>query len=170
MHSQTRNKVPWMSGLVYGLQNRLRRFESARHLLLKDDEQILFIIFFLALILSRLAPCLLCFPISIKNVLPDNTSLSSLRTGSCCPGGQGRVTEGDKGVSPSVTRTCCREGVYSISTTVMPAPPKRTSSSRADLTWGTLRRYWRMSWRRMPLPVPCRMRMRDAPTSMASSM
>ena len=24
--------VPWMSGLVYGLQNRLRRFESARHL------------------------------------------------------------------------------------------------------------------------------------------
>ena len=32
LHSQTRNKVPWMSGLVYGLQNRLRRFESARHL------------------------------------------------------------------------------------------------------------------------------------------
>ena len=27
MHS-----VPWMSGLVNGLQNRLRRFESARHL------------------------------------------------------------------------------------------------------------------------------------------
>ena len=26
------NKVPWMSGLVYGLQNRPRRFESARHL------------------------------------------------------------------------------------------------------------------------------------------
>lgn len=26
------NKVPWMSGLVNGLQNRLRRFESARHL------------------------------------------------------------------------------------------------------------------------------------------
>ena len=25
--------VPWMSGLVNGLQNRLRRFESARHLL-----------------------------------------------------------------------------------------------------------------------------------------
>lgn len=24
--------VPWMSGLVNGLQNRLRRFESARHL------------------------------------------------------------------------------------------------------------------------------------------
>ena len=24
--------VPWMSGLVYGLQNRPRRFESARHL------------------------------------------------------------------------------------------------------------------------------------------
>ena len=30
----TRKKamVPWMSGLVNGLQNRLRRFESARHL------------------------------------------------------------------------------------------------------------------------------------------
>ena len=27
--------VPWMSGLVNGLQNRLRRFESARHLLIK---------------------------------------------------------------------------------------------------------------------------------------
>ncbi len=24
--------VPWMSGLVSGLQNRVRRFESARHL------------------------------------------------------------------------------------------------------------------------------------------
>ena len=24
--------VPWMSGLVNGLQNRVRRFESARHL------------------------------------------------------------------------------------------------------------------------------------------
>ena len=24
------NKVPWMSGLVSGLQNRVRRFESAR--------------------------------------------------------------------------------------------------------------------------------------------
>ena len=56
-----------MRGLVYGLQTRLRRFESARHLLLKDDEQILFIIFFLALIRCRLAPYLLCFPISIKN-------------------------------------------------------------------------------------------------------
>ena len=28
----TRQLVPWMSGLVNGLQNRLRRFESARHL------------------------------------------------------------------------------------------------------------------------------------------
>ncbi len=28
--------VPWMSGLVNGLQNRLRRFESARHL---DDSR-----------------------------------------------------------------------------------------------------------------------------------
>ena len=27
------NKVPWMSGLVSGLQNRVRRFESARHLI-----------------------------------------------------------------------------------------------------------------------------------------
>ena len=26
------NSVPWMSGLVTGLQNHARRFESARHL------------------------------------------------------------------------------------------------------------------------------------------
>lgn len=26
------NKVPWMSGLVSGLQNHVRQFESARHL------------------------------------------------------------------------------------------------------------------------------------------
>ena len=29
----SQNLVPWMSGLVTGLQNRARRFESARHLL-----------------------------------------------------------------------------------------------------------------------------------------
>ena len=29
------DKVPWMSGLVSGLQNRVRRFESARNLLKK---------------------------------------------------------------------------------------------------------------------------------------
>ena len=28
------NKVPWMSGLVSGLQNRVRRVESARNLLI----------------------------------------------------------------------------------------------------------------------------------------
>ena len=33
----TRLTVPWMSGLVNGLQNRLRRFESARHLEAKDS-------------------------------------------------------------------------------------------------------------------------------------
>ena len=33
LHSQHEvSMVPWMSGLVNGLQNRLRRFESARHL------------------------------------------------------------------------------------------------------------------------------------------
>ena len=32
------NKVPWMSGLVNGLQNRLRRFESARHLQRKREQ------------------------------------------------------------------------------------------------------------------------------------
>ena len=31
LHSQN-HKVPWMSGLVSGLQNRVRRFESARNL------------------------------------------------------------------------------------------------------------------------------------------
>ena len=28
--------VPWMSGLVNGLQNRLQQFESARHLKVKS--------------------------------------------------------------------------------------------------------------------------------------
>ena len=31
------NKVPWMSGLVSGLQNRVRRFESARNLLVIEN-------------------------------------------------------------------------------------------------------------------------------------
>ena len=31
-HSRIIQLVPWMSGLVSGLQNRVRRFESARHL------------------------------------------------------------------------------------------------------------------------------------------
>ena len=32
LHTQKRKMVPWMSGLVSGLQNRVRRFESARDL------------------------------------------------------------------------------------------------------------------------------------------
>ena len=32
LHRKRENRVPWMSGLVNGLQNRLRRFESARDL------------------------------------------------------------------------------------------------------------------------------------------
>ena len=32
------DKVPWMSGLVSGLQNRVRRFESARNL--KENSEI----------------------------------------------------------------------------------------------------------------------------------
>ena len=31
-HSAQRHTVPWMSGLVSGLQNHVRRFESARYL------------------------------------------------------------------------------------------------------------------------------------------
>ena len=31
------DKVPWMSGLVSGLQNRVRRFESARNLKQKGE-------------------------------------------------------------------------------------------------------------------------------------
>ena len=40
----TRNHatVPWMSGLVNGLQNRLRRFESARHLASTDARVFVF--------------------------------------------------------------------------------------------------------------------------------
>ena len=42
LHSQNRNVyknilVPWMSGLVSGLQNRVRRFESARNLLVIEN-------------------------------------------------------------------------------------------------------------------------------------
>ncbi len=44
--SAKQNKVPWMSGLVNGLQNRLRRFESARHLIAKESWK-LFRLFFL---------------------------------------------------------------------------------------------------------------------------
>ena len=143
---KTRGTVPWMSGLVYGLQNRLRRFESARHLLLKDDEQNMLIIFFYS---YGILSC------EYKNVLLDNTPLFSMRTDSCCRGEHAFVVV---------------EDYYAISTTVIPAPPKRTSSSCADLTCGTVRRYCRMSWRKIPLPVPCRMRMREAPTRIASSM
>ena len=35
----TRLTVPWISGLVYGLQNRPRRFESARHLAKRKAEE-----------------------------------------------------------------------------------------------------------------------------------
>ena len=35
--------VPWMSGLVNGLQNRLRRFESARHLKARQSWRAFFI-------------------------------------------------------------------------------------------------------------------------------
>ena len=43
--------VPWMSGLVNGLQNRLRRFESARHLRRNSqnpDKQRILRVFFLS--------------------------------------------------------------------------------------------------------------------------
>ena len=31
--------VPWMSGLVNGLQNRLQQFESARHLQKRESQK-----------------------------------------------------------------------------------------------------------------------------------
>ena len=37
--TQNRKLVPWMSGLVNGLQNRLQQFESARHLTKKPEYQ-----------------------------------------------------------------------------------------------------------------------------------
>ena len=40
----SQNLVPWMSGLVTGLQNRARRFESARHLL--RTQEISWVLFF----------------------------------------------------------------------------------------------------------------------------
>ena len=46
--------VPWMSGLVNGLQNRLRRFESARHLTRSNQQQLVaFFIFIYHLILFK---------------------------------------------------------------------------------------------------------------------
>ena len=39
-------KVPWMSGLVNGLQNRLRRFESARHLAKRKLKEMISLSFF----------------------------------------------------------------------------------------------------------------------------
>ena len=41
------DKVPWMSGLVSGLQNRVRRFESARNLLVIENYFLLFLFRFL---------------------------------------------------------------------------------------------------------------------------
>ena len=49
LQPQTRNKVPWMSGLVSGLQNRVRRFESARNLngkTLITDKQVVSVLLF----------------------------------------------------------------------------------------------------------------------------
>ena len=43
------DKVPWMSGLVSGLQNRVRRFESARNLngkTLITDKQVVSVLLF----------------------------------------------------------------------------------------------------------------------------
>ena len=42
-----RKRVPWMSGLVSGLQNRVRRFESARNLndkTLITDKQVVIVL------------------------------------------------------------------------------------------------------------------------------
>lgn len=44
-----RKRVPWMSGLVSGLQNRVRRFESARNLndkTLITDKQVVSVLLF----------------------------------------------------------------------------------------------------------------------------
>ena len=38
------NKVPWMSGLVSGLQNRVRRFESARNLKETSEPPLLIVV------------------------------------------------------------------------------------------------------------------------------
>ena len=60
--------------------------------------------------------------------------------------------------------------VYFKSTTVMPAPPNCTCSSWKWATPGTVAKYCRMRVRRIPVPVPCRMRTRLTPTKIASSM
>ena len=55
---QRKNKmVPWMSGLVSGLQNQPRRFESARHLQ-KERYITSDIAFFFYYLMQRLAPML----------------------------------------------------------------------------------------------------------------
>ena len=59
--------------------------------------------------------------------------------------------------------------VYARSTTVIPAPPNCTCSSWKWATPWTVCRYWRISWRRIPVPVPWRIRTLLIPTRMASS-
>ena len=62
-----------------------------------------------------------------------------------------------------------RYRAYARSMTVMPAPPKRTSSSRKEATLGLAFSCWRMRVLRMPWPVPWRMRRREALNCTASS-
>ena len=47
------NKVPWMSGLVSGLQNRVRRFESARNLKETSEPPLLIVVSKVFLFLKR---------------------------------------------------------------------------------------------------------------------
>ena len=51
-HAKTKPLVPWMSGLVNGLQNRVRRFESARHLYKLRNHDLMVVIFCFPNILS----------------------------------------------------------------------------------------------------------------------
>ena len=59
---------------------------------------------------------------------------------------------------------------YPTSTTVIPAPPKSTCSSRNVLTCGTVFRYSRITCRSTPVPVPCRIRTVPASSIIASSI
>ena len=57
LQSQKRKMVPWMSGLVNGLQNRLQRFESACHLKRRNTKVFFRFLVFLRLCFFRDLTC-----------------------------------------------------------------------------------------------------------------
>ena len=72
--------VPWMSGLVSGLQNRVRRFESARNLKRKSDnhQQVVIRFSFIYDCFPDIAGKLLSIA-SPKGIFPNTPSLRTFQ-------------------------------------------------------------------------------------------